>query len=193
MRARLLQATVDTLMDHGYARTTTTAVVARAGVSRGAILHHFPTKADLVATAVEFVMTRRSTEFLARFSTLPKDEGLVDAIIAALWAEINGPTFHAWLELLVAARTDPELRAKVGPISKRWAETVDATFRSIFALPRTPDKHPFALAPIVTMMILEGLALERIGRSDDPTLQKRVLKAVKAISPFATMTTLPSG
>src|SRR4051812_46618887 len=63
MRARLLQATVDCLIDHGYAGTTTTAVVARAGVSRGAILHHFPTKADLVAAGVEYVLEQRNAVF----------------------------------------------------------------------------------------------------------------------------------
>jgi AcrR family transcriptional regulator len=193
MRARLLQATVDCLVELGYARTTTTAVVARAGVSRGAILHHFPTKADLVATAVEFVLDRRSEEFRARFENMPHDEGLVDAIIGALRKELEGPMFQAWLELVVASRTDLELKKKLGPVAARWADNIDAIYRSIFGIPRTPDKHPHALAPIFTFTILHGLALERIARADDPTVEKRVLKALKLMAPFAPLTKLPDG
>ena len=191
MRGRLLQATVDCLIDYGYAGTTTTAVVARAGVSRGAILHHFPTKADLVAAGVEYVLEQRNAAFLERFAKLPKDEGLVDALIAAMWTEINGPMFYAWLELIVAARTDKVLKKKVNAIADRWVEMTDASYRAIFGLPRTPEKHPHALAPIVTFTILEGLAIEMIARSDDPTLEKRVLRAVKTIAPLATLTYLP--
>jgi AcrR family transcriptional regulator len=190
MRARLLEATVECLVEFGYAGTTTTAVVERAGVSRGAILHHFPTKADLVATSVEHVMDRRNEAFRKRFAVLPKDENLVDSIVQALWGEINGPIFYAWLELLVASRTDPELKKKVALISERWTENVDATFREIFGIPRTPDKYPLALAPVVTFMILEGLALEKIARPKDPALEKRVLKALKTMAPLATLPAL---
>jgi AcrR family transcriptional regulator len=192
MRTRLLQATVECLVDHGYVGTTTTAVVARAGVSRGAILHHFPTKADLVATAVEYVLDRRNEEFRKNFARLPRDEGLMDAVLDALWKEVNGPTFHAWLELIVASRTDPQLRKKVNVLAQKWAESIDSTFREIFGLPRTPDKHPFALAPLVTFTILEGLAIEKIARTDDPALEKRVIKALKTIAPLATMRSIPT-
>ena len=191
MRTRLLQATVDCLVDFGYAGTSTTAVIERAGVSRGAILHHFPTKADLVATAVEFILERRNEVFAASFAQIAKDESLIDGVINSLWKEVSGPTFYAWLELLVAARTDPVLRKKVIVISNKWADAVDSTFRSIFALPRTPDKHPLALAPIVTFTIMEGLALEMLARSDDPTLEKRVMRALKTIAPLATLTYMP--
>jgi AcrR family transcriptional regulator len=191
MRQRLLQATVDCLVETGYANTTTTAVVARAGVSRGAILHHFPTKADLVSSAVEYILEQRRNVFLERFAHLPKDEGLMDAILAALWHEVRGPMFYAWLELVVASRTDAELKKKLHPLAHRWVEMVDSTFRAIFALPRTDDKHPHALAPIVTLRTMEGLALEMIARPDDPTLEKRVLRALKTIAPLATLTYLP--
>lgn len=192
MRTRLLQATVDCLVDHGYAATTTTAVVERAGVSRGAILHHFPTKADLVATAVEYAFQLRIEAFRQNFSRLPRDESLIDGVLAALWKEVNGPTYQAWMELVVAARTDPELRKKVAQVGARWSESIDSTFREVFGVPRTPDQHPLALAPIVTFTIMEGLALEKIARADDPALEKRVLKALRLIAPLASLNKLPA-
>lgn len=191
MRARLLQATAECLVEHGYVGTTTTAVVARAGVSRGAILHHFPTKSDLVASAVEYVLEQRNEEFKKNFARLPRDERLMDAVLDALWKEVNGPTFHAWLELIVASRTDPALRKKVNVLAHKWAETIDATFREIYGVPRSPDKHPFALAPLVTFTILEGLAIEKIARTDDPHLEKRVIRALKTIAPLATFSSIP--
>jgi hypothetical protein len=62
----------------------------------------------------------------------------------------------------------------------------------IFGVERNPEKHPFALAPIVTMTVLYGLAFEKIARPDDPSMEKRVLRALKTIAPLATLPYLPA-
>ncbi|MCC7111854.1 MAG: TetR/AcrR family transcriptional regulator [Deltaproteobacteria bacterium] len=193
MRERLLEATVECLVELGYTGTTTTAVVKRAGVSRGAILHHFPTKQDLVSTAVEYVLDRRNAAFVQRFaSSLPprRDERFVEALMQALWTEVDGPLFYAWLELVVASRTDPELRTRVGKIAERWTETTDLGFREIFGLPRQPGRHPHALAPIFSFMVLNGLALEKLARPHASDVEKRVLRALKTMAPLATIAKL---
>ena len=71
MRARLLEATVELLVEKGYAGTSTTLVSERAGVSRGAQLHHFPTKQDLVVAAVRHVTEVRGAELAAAAENLP--------------------------------------------------------------------------------------------------------------------------
>lgn len=190
MRERLLEATVECLVELGYTGTTTTAVVKRAGVSRGAILHHFPTKQDLVSTAVEYVLEKRNAAFVQRFaSSLPprRDEGFVEALMQALWTEVDGPLFYAWLELVVASRTDPELRTRVGKIAERWTETTDLGFREIFGLPRQAGRHPHALSPIFTFMVLNGLALEKLARPHAADVEKRVLRALRTMAPLATI------
>jgi AcrR family transcriptional regulator len=181
MRERLLNATVECLYELGYARTTTTAVVERAGVSRGAQLHHFPTKADLVATAVEYVMERRNEEFLQVFSGLDPDDDLAGQVVDALWRIFSGPTFYAWLELLVAARTDPDLAEKVNAIAERFQASVDQSFRAIFQIP-ADEYQEIAIAPRFTFLLLEGMALERI-RKQSPKMEGRMLKALKALAP----------
>lgn len=194
MRARVLDATVECLVEKGYVGTTTTAVVSRAGVSRGAVLHHFPTKQALVTSAVEYVLDKRNAAFVRRFApSLPprRDEGFIDAMVQALWTEVNGPMFYAWLELIVASRTHPELRASVAAIAERWTETTDQGFRQIFGLPREAGRHPHALAPLFTFMTLYGLALEKIARPNAPDVEKRVLRALKTMAPLATMPKLP--
>src|SRR5437899_1441717 len=100
MRERLLDATVACLHDLGYARTTTAEIARRAEVSRGAQLHHFPTKALLVTTALEHLFERLVREFLQAFARLPKGANSGEGAIRLLWKIVSGPSFYAWLELL---------------------------------------------------------------------------------------------
>src|SRR3954466_1237345 len=108
MRARLLDATVELLVEKGYAGTSTTLVSERAGVSRGAQLHHFPTKQDLVVSAVSYLMERRREELQVELGDLPDGER-VRAALELVSHQFTSPVFFAALELWVAARSDAEL------------------------------------------------------------------------------------
>jgi AcrR family transcriptional regulator len=112
-RERLLDATVECLVELGYGKTTTTEIVRRAGVSRGAQVHHFPTKAELVQQAVAHLAQRQGEEFLAAFSKIRAKKDDVSQAIDLLWESYTGPLFVAGLELIVSARTDPTLRPAV--------------------------------------------------------------------------------
>lgn len=149
-------------------------------MSRGAQLHHFPTKADLVTTAVEHLFERRDLEFRDAMGRLPPGADRASAAIDLLWSMISGPTFYAWLELLVAARTDPELHRTVSGISRRFEEKVEHTFRELFPRPE-PASPLFDVAPTFTFALLEGLALQRIAR-DDPARNERVLAALRRMA-----------
>src|SRR2546421_9400780 len=100
-RAALLAATVDTLVERGYRGTTTSDVARRAGVSYGALLHHYPTKADLLCAAVEHLLDARIAEFRKAMANLPPQTPTREASIDVLWSMFQGPTFTAWLELYV--------------------------------------------------------------------------------------------
>jgi AcrR family transcriptional regulator len=119
MRARLLDATVELLVERGFAGTTTTLVSERAGVSRGAQLHHFPTKNDLVVAAVEHLTEVRGAELAAAAAALPPDVPRTRGVLQVLADHFTSPVFVAALELWVAARTDPGLHASVGPLEQR--------------------------------------------------------------------------
>jgi AcrR family transcriptional regulator len=111
-RAALLDATIECLNEFGYADTTTNRIVERAGVSRGAQVHHFPTKAELVIEAVRHLSDRRSAELLREAERLPPEgPDRVRSALDLLWKIHTGPLFGASLELWTAARTDPELRS----------------------------------------------------------------------------------
>ncbi|MCL3817023.1 TetR/AcrR family transcriptional regulator [Aeromicrobium wangtongii] len=118
MRLRLLEATVDCLVELGWSGTTTTVVSQRAGVSRGAQLHHFPSKQALVVAAVEHLAERRRDELRRRAEGLPEQDR-IRGVLELLAGQFVSPVFFAALELWVAARTDAELRELVGPLERR--------------------------------------------------------------------------
>jgi AcrR family transcriptional regulator len=168
------------LEELGYTRTTTTEIARRAGVSRGAQLHHFPTKVELVTQAVEHLFERRHAEFLAAFERLPAGPThQLEAAIDLLWSMVKGPAFLAWLELAVAARTDPELAGPVAELTGRFVVMVDTTFRRLF--PGDAQNPFFEVAPRFAFAVLDGLALERIHTRDDATAE-RVVDLLKRLA-----------
>ena len=119
MRARLLEATVECLVERGFTGTSTTLVSERAGVSRGAQLHHFPSKNDLVLAAVEHLTVVRGVELAAAAARLPTGPTRTRAVLEMLGDHFASPVFFAALELWVAARTDQTLLAAVAPLEQR--------------------------------------------------------------------------
>ncbi len=113
MRKRLLDATIDCLVRYGYAGTTTTRVTELAGVTRGAQVHHFPTRADLVAAAVRHLAARRTELAFEKIDAVRRAPDPLDAALDLLWEIHQGPIQYATIEMWVAARTDPELRAQL--------------------------------------------------------------------------------
>jgi AcrR family transcriptional regulator len=179
-RGRLLDATIECLGDLGYAHTTTPEIARRAGLSRGAQLHHFPTKAELVTAAVEHLFERRYQEFRAAFARVPAGADRYSAAIDILWSMVSGPTFDAWLELAVASRTDPELRRAIHRLAGTLHDLIAETFRELFGSGNAD--HPFfAVAPHFVFSLLDGLALERIAGGDEAEATQ-VIDALKALA-----------
>lgn len=130
-RTKLLDATLDSLVELGYARTTTHGIAARAGLSRGAQLHHFPTKESLVVAAVEHLALKRETEIRSELGGT-RDRGRAVELLSEAFA---GPLFLAALELWVAARTEPSLRRALLPLERRVAEALTALGTELLDVP----------------------------------------------------------
>jgi AcrR family transcriptional regulator len=165
-RALLLDATIDCLAELGYARTTTTEIAERAGVSRGAQLHHYPTKADLVTAAMAHLFDQRDREFRAALASIPPGPHRAARAVDLLWSIVSGRTFHAWLELTVAARTDGELRRAMERLSKRTAHNIERTFVEMFPRPARPGPL-YDLAPWFALAVMHGAALDQLSLRDD--------------------------
>jgi AcrR family transcriptional regulator len=157
MRRRLLEATVDCLVERGWSGTSTTLVSQRAGVSRGAQLHHFPTKSDLVLAAVEHLSEVRGRELREAAAALPSGPRRTRAVIGMLAEHFTGPVFSAALELWVAARTDDRLRAAVGPLEQRIGRE---THRETVELLGVDESRPGSRELVqATLDLVRGLGL----------------------------------
>jgi AcrR family transcriptional regulator len=121
-RLALLDATVACLAELGYAGTTSAAVAARAGLSRGAQLHHFGTRDQLVVSAVEHLAQerlRRAREQMVLLGPAGAGAGKRETALRLLAEALSGPLYAASLELWVAARAHQALRAELVPAEER--------------------------------------------------------------------------
>jgi AcrR family transcriptional regulator len=174
MRQRLLEATVECLVEHGWSGTSTTLVSQRAGVSRGAQLHHFPTKNDLVVAAVGHLSDVRGHELREAAGRLPTGKRRTRAVLEMFADHFTSPVFAAALELWVAARTDETLRRAVVPLEQRVGREAHAI--AVEAL-GVDESAPRARELVqATLDLVRGLGLANTI-SDDTARRRRILAA----------------
>ncbi|HUP99489.1 MAG TPA: TetR/AcrR family transcriptional regulator [Aeromicrobium sp.] len=172
-RLRLMEATVECLVELGWTGTTTTIVSERAGVSRGAQLHHFPTKQDLVVSAVGHLMDRRREELHAKLPELPV-EGRVRAALELVSTQFTSAVFFAALELWVAARSDAELLKEVAPLERAVGRETHAHAVEILGIDESRGNNRALVQ--ATLDLLRGLGLAA-ALSDDTPRRARILDA----------------
>ncbi|MBJ8337680.1 TetR/AcrR family transcriptional regulator [Antrihabitans sp. YC3-6] len=113
MRTRLLDATIECLVEYGYVGTTTPRVAEKAGVTRGAQVHHFGSKTDLVVAAIRHLAAKRTDAVIRDIGSVQANPDPLGAMFDLLWDIHSGPIFIATVELWVAGRTDPQLGREV--------------------------------------------------------------------------------
>jgi AcrR family transcriptional regulator len=159
-RGKLLDATVRSLREEGYAGTTTRRVAELAGVSQGAQTHYFPRRVDLVGAAVEHLVEQRIAELRRKAARLPSDRvERARAALDLLWADFSSDLFAIVVKLWVAAADDAELYERLVPMERRMARaTADAI--AFFAGEDGPDPELTARVSVV-LAALRGFALSR--------------------------------
>ena len=159
-RARLLDATVESLITVGYAGTTIRHVTEHAGVSQGAQSHHFPHRVDLVASAFEHLAEQRIDRYRERAAELPDDRAARRiALLDLLWEYFSSPLFTVAVKLWVAAAEDGELRRRLVPVEERiYADICELAREVAGELGRDPQ---FDRKLAVAMNTVAGLALMR--------------------------------
>jgi AcrR family transcriptional regulator len=132
-RNALLEATIQCLVEQGYAGTTTRAVSERAGVSPGALQHHFASKDELVAEAVGYLARELTAQLIERgVPSASSRRQLTEQLVDYLWQTLNGPLMAAVTELAVAGRTDPFLRERLAAVQRQALEGVPLAARQLF-------------------------------------------------------------
>lgn len=165
-REALIDATIECLMDVGYERATTADISERAGLSRGAHLHHFQTRAALVAASVKVLVQRTLDDIARGVRRLPQDERRHAAALDLYWRVFNHPLFQVIVELSVHGRTDPQLRAELDPIKQMAGhqspghESIPRLLRIAFA----GDADDHRLDDLISLIVAStrGLALMKL-------------------------------
>jgi AcrR family transcriptional regulator len=177
-REALLDATIECLVELGYSGTTVYEICRRAGLSRGAQQHHFTTKAELMAAAVEHLVERLKDEITGTLVLPPGPERVGEAI-DLLWKGFSGKLSTAALELWVAARTDEELRRSMLPVDRALARSTLDIYRAAAGHDLDPERLETLFW--LTLNVTRGLALDAmIG--GDPSRRAHLLAEWKAIA-----------
>jgi AcrR family transcriptional regulator len=157
-REALLDAAIECLIDEGYASTTTSAVALRAGLSRGAHLHHFQTRTALVGAAVEALARRWMDELRVASASLPDGPERTVAGLDLLWAHYASPLFQAALDLWTDARSDEELRERLVEVERLLdRETLDLARRLFPVLAHARDFEGLVQHAVATVRGLSML------------------------------------
>jgi AcrR family transcriptional regulator len=159
----LVEATIETLVELGYARTTVQEICRRAGVSTGALFRHFPTRQDMLVAAAEEVSRRQIAAFAERLDAVPADRRELGVVLELMRQGSRAPVNAVWFELLIAARTDTDLHAKLLPAAKRLGAAISGQAASV-SLTDLPDVPPevFATAVFTMIHVFDGEAISRI-------------------------------
>ncbi|WP_433271786.1 TetR/AcrR family transcriptional regulator [Actinosynnema sp. CS-041913] len=174
-RRKLMEATVECLVELGWSGTTTTVVAERAGVSRGAQLHHFRTRGELVAAAVEHLGVESVLHLKERAARLnggsPQER--IPAVVELIADFYASDLFTAALELWVAARTDADLKTVVVPLEVRLGRE---THRLAVELLDADETKPGVREAVqITLDLVRGLALAN-QLTDDGKRRKRIVR-----------------
>ncbi|MEZ5571522.1 MAG: TetR/AcrR family transcriptional regulator [Halioglobus sp.] len=159
-RDRILDAAINCFVELGYTNVTTAKVATSAGVSRGAMLHHFPSKTELIQAAVEYLHDKLLEDYTARVGSIPaslKGKKRRRAGVDAYWEHLTGDLFVVYHELCVASRTDPELKSILENSQLLFEKHVRDSNTQLFE--EWNDRGDrFLLAMDVTKFMMEGMA-----------------------------------
>lgn len=168
-RQRLLEATIECLAELGWTATTVSVVAERAGVSRGAAQHHFPTREDLFLAALEVMFDSR---IVAALDQTEVDRS-TEAVVTDLLESFSSPFFKAALQVWTNAAADPVLRERIVPLEARFGRV---TYRATVRALGVDDSDPLVRHLVqVTLDLARGLGLADV-LTDDSARRRAIAK-----------------
>lgn len=156
-RQRIMEAAIDCLARDGYVRTSTGAVAKQAGLTRTAMLYHFPSRMDLIEAVIYYVMRQRNSIYYEAVSRLPQGRVSRADRIDSVWQQLQTNVFKAFTELLIASRTDPDLAAIFGPALAEYDRARRENALKTFSAEEI-EAPWFDLRRDVVRFLLEGFA-----------------------------------
>ncbi|MDZ7881621.1 MAG: TetR/AcrR family transcriptional regulator [Mycobacterium sp.] len=171
--ARLLDASIETIVEVGYARASAAVIAKRAGLSVGALFRHYPTMGDFMAATGYEVLRRQLESFSKQVAQIPSGEPALPAVLSVLRDITASDTNAVLYELMVAARTDEKLRATLHVVLTEYSAKI---FDAAGAVTPT-DGFPADARAVVTAILtntFDGAAILRPVMTD-PEFEQRKL------------------
>jgi AcrR family transcriptional regulator len=182
-RARLIDATIRCIVKAGYANTTTPQVAAEAGLSRGAMLHHFENGAALIKAAIIELHEKRLRAFRRAADTENHD---VSTLVHTYWRQLQKPAFIAFHELALAARTQPDLARILQPLQVEFRERFHTQAVALFPEWKG-NSEGFEVAMALSQTMLEGMAINLLTGAMDQAMVEPMLtlleEQIRAMNP----------
>jgi AcrR family transcriptional regulator len=185
-RDSILRAIVECLAEYGYSNLTLGQVARKAGLSKGAMQHHFESKSAAIEAALQFIFQQQLElqQSYARGPSEPTDDQLHGRRIDALWGFVQDSSYVAFLEIAMAARTEPHLGELVSKLYWQFRQKSRQLAAVIMPEWQT-DKEKFKLGGTLVNYVLEGMALRQtLGLSDpdtDAALREHLKKMVAGL------------
>ncbi len=183
--ARLLGASIDAIIEVGYARASAATIAKRAQVSDGALFRHFPTMGDFMAATAREVMRRQLELFNKRVAEIPADKPALAAALTIMRDVTGNDTNTVMYELLIAARTDEKLKATLQEVLTEYAANIYDTARALPGADLLPQDTFAALVAILTNTF-DGAAMVRAVLPQPEIEENRIQLLTALLTPLAT-------
>lgn len=184
-RNQIISSAIRCIVELSYSNTTMMKISEKAGLSRGATSHHFPSKMDIIRAVVDYLHEKRIQAFRNSIKEIPKDADMAHLAVQAYSAQVNHPIYVALFELSVAARTDNDLEEILRPaqlaFDREWYETAWDLFPEWHA-----DRQAFDLALNLSQQLMEGIAISNFTharRYDKDQLLSYLEEKVRELKP----------
>lgn len=177
--ARLLQASIDTIIEVGYARASAAVITKRAGVSVGALFRHFETMGDFMAATAYEVLRRQLETFTKQVAEIPADWPALPAALTILRDITAGSTNAVLYELMVAARTDEKLKETLQNVLGQYSAKIHDAARALPGAESFPEETFPVIVALMTN-VFDGAAIVR-GVLPQPELEEQRIPMLTAL------------
>lgn len=174
-RARLIDATIRCIVKFGYANTTTPQVAAEAGLSRGAMLHHFENGAAMIKATIVELHEKRLRAFRRAAETTDHD---ASTMVSTYWRQLQKPAFVAFHELALAARTNADLARILQPLQIEFRQKFNSQAVQLFPEWQS-DPVSFDLAMTLSQTMLEGMAINLLTGAIEESMVQPMLRLLE--------------
>ncbi|MBS7704931.1 TetR/AcrR family transcriptional regulator [Chelatococcus asaccharovorans] len=171
---RLLNATIDLLHDRGLYRMSTSEIAEAAGLSRGALTHHFSSKEEIIVEAVGYMLRKVTAELHGMAEGIRFSGSSTDEIVEYLWRMMNDRLFYVTMEYLPEARHNAEFRQKIVPVVKEFHEGLNAVWAELAAQAGVGVDQVLVLMN-ATMCMFRGM-IAQTAVKDDPAYFQELLQ-----------------